>query len=398
MDVAELSSSSFIADPYPTYDRLRESEPVSFFPGSGPAGGFWFLTRYEDVRLVLGDKRLSKDMTPFVPEERQNPISLSMLFRDPPDHTRLRSLVNKAFTPRMIQGLTPRITEIADDLVDRMRQNGEADVIRDLALPLPVIVIADMLGVPSEDRDSFREWSNDIIAGGDLAQEYEERQKRSLAASQALIEYLSRLIYERRRQPEDDLISGMIDARDEHGTLSEEELLGNCMLLLIAGHETTVNLIGNGTLALLNHPDQLERLGGAPEISGTAVEEALRFESPVQHSTFRVTTGEMELGGRTIGEGEQVVAALGAANRDPEQFPEPERFDVARDPNRHLAFGRGPHFCLGAPLARLEAEITLPRLFSGPTSPKLADDNLSWRANTAFRGLEYLGVSLSEAG
>jgi len=397
VDVAELSSPSFIADPYPTYDWLRESEPVAYFPDEGPAGGFWFLTRYEDARLVLGDKRFSKDMRPLVPRDQQNPVSLSMLFRDPPDHTRLRSLVNRAFTPRMIQGLEPRISEIANGLISRMRRAGKGEVIRDLALPLPVVVIADMLGVPTEDRDSFREWSNDIISGGDLAQDYEERQKRSFAASQSLMEYLSRLIHERRRRPEDDLISGLVYARDEHGTLSEEELLGNCMLLLIAGHETTVNLIGNGTLALLRHPDQLERLGSDASLVKPAVEEALRFESPVQHSTFRVAAGEMEVGGRTIGRGEQVVAALGAANRDPEQFPEPDRFDVAREPNRHLAFGRGPHFCLGAPLARLEAEITLPRLFSDSAGPELADEAISWRANTAFRGLESLRVRFLEA-
>lgn len=393
MDVAELASPEFIADPYPTYRYLRESEPVTFVPDSGPMGGFWFVTRYEDVGQVLGNRLFSKDMRPFVPPERQNPVGLSMLFRDPPDHTRLRSLVSKAFTPRMIEGLEPRISGVAGDLIGRMRGSGESDVIRDLALPLPVIVIAEMLGVPTADRDSFREWSGDIIAGGDLAQDYEERQQRSLAASKALIEYLTELIEARRRQREDDLISGLIDARDEHGALSEEELLGNCMLLLIAGHETTVNLIGNGALALLRHPDQLELLRREPGLAGSVVEETLRFESPVQQATFRVTAEEMEVGGQKINEGEQVSAVVGAANRDPEQFPDPDRFDISRQPNRHLAFGRGPHFCLGAPLARLEARVTLPKLFASQPAPDLAaDEPLSWRANTAFRGLESLRV------
>lgn len=395
MDVAKLASPGFIADPYPTYQYLRESEPMTYVPDSGPLGGFWLATRYEDVKAVLGNRLFSKDMRPFIPPERQNPVGLSMLFRDPPDHTRLRSLVSKAFTPRMIEGLEPRISEIADDLVARAREEGEADVIRDLALPLPVIVIAEMLGVPQEDRDKFRAWSGEIIAGGDLARDYEERQKRSLAASKELMGYLTELIEARRRQRENDLISGLIDARDEQDALSEEELLGNCMLLLIAGHETTVNLIGNGTLALLRHPDQLERLRREPDLAESAIEEALRFESPVQQATFHVATEEMELGGQEIGENEQVSAVLASANRDPEQFPDPDRFDISRQPNRHLAFGRGPHFCLGAPLARLESRITLPKLFASlPTLDFANDEPLSWRANTSFRGLESLPVSL----
>lgn len=395
MDVAELASPDFIADPYPTYRYLRESEPVTFVPDSGPMGGFWLVTRYEDVMHVLGNRLFSKDLRRYTPPERQNPVGLSMLFRDPPDHTRLRSLVSKAFTPRMIEGLEPRISGVADDLIGRARERGEADVIRDLALPLPVIVIAEMLGVPPEDRDSFREWSGEIIAGGDLARDYEERQQLSLQASKELMEYLAGLIQVRRRQREDDLISGLIDARDEHGSLSEEELLGNCMLLLIAGHETTVNLIGNGTLALLRHTDQLELLRREPDLAGSAVEEALRYESPVQQATFHVAIQEMELGSQKIGEGEQVSAVLGAANRDPGQFSDPDRFDIARQPNRHLAFGRGPHFCLGAPLARLEARITLSKLLASSPALELAgDEPLSWRANTAFRGLESLPVSL----
>jgi len=281
------------------------------------------------------------------------------------------------------------------------------DFMADFALPLPVIVIAELLGVPPEDRETFRAWSNQIVTGIDAVRASQQNAQKQEEALMALAGYFTHLIQQRRERPREDLISAMIEARDAQDRLSEEELLGMCMLLLIAGHETTVNLLGNGLLTLLHYPDELALLTRAPLLPSksasagkrrpedmiSAVEEMLRFESPVQRATFRVTTDAIEIGGKTLEKGQQVSAVIGAANRDPAQFPDSDRFDVTRHPNRHLAFGLGIHFCLGAPLARAEARIGFTRLLEKLPTLRLVNEVPDWGPNTFFRGLRSLPLA-----
>ena len=386
----DLTSPEFLADPYPTFARLRAEQHPVYLPLGGPTGGMWLVTRYEDVALVLRESRISKEMSRLVPPPPPMPLDSTMLFRDPPEHLRLRSLANQAFTPKRVKDLEPRIEEIAASLIDRVEGVGEVDLIADFAMPLPIIVIAEMLGVPAEDRDTFRRWSNDLITGTDMVRANDERQWRQAEAIASLMEYFTRLIAKRRDDPRDDIISALIEAHEEGGRMTEQELLGTCILLLVAGHETTVNLFGNGLLALLRRPEQAERLRAVPELLPSAIEEMLRFESPVQRGTFRVTTAPVEIGGMTFGPGEQVSAVLGAANRDPDQFPDADSFDISRSPNRHLAFGLGIHFCLGSALARTEARIGFGRLFDRLPNLRLASETADWNQNTLIRGLRTL--------
>jgi cytochrome P450 len=314
-----------------------------------------------------------------------------MLVVDPPDHTRLRNLVSKVFTPRMVELLRPRIESITAGLLDRLAGRSEVDLIAEFAYPLPVIVIAEMLGVPARDRAQFQEWSAVTVRGLDPFVD-EATREAVFDARDALIDYLRGIIDERRREPADDLITAMIAAREQGDFLSEGELIAMCNLLLVAGHETTVNLIGNGTLALLRNPDQLDRLRREPALARTAVEELLRYAPPVQW-TGRVSLVELDLGGRRIGEHQSVVGILAAANRDPDVFEDPERLDIGRDPNPNLAFGRGIHFCLGAPLARLEAQIALPALLERSPDLRLAGEPVP-RPTWNLRGLAHLPVGL----
>lgn len=382
----------FLADPYPFYHRLRSADPVHWLPTPSPLGGMWLVTRYEDAAGVLKDRRLSKDPAKAMPAAAQTQDTRSMLFRDPPDHTRLRAMVADAFTPKVVAGLRPHIEEITNYLLERVESRGEMDVIADLALPLPVIVIAELLGVPEDDREKFRTWSEDVIQGSDAAYSDEQRRQRSEQANIELAKYFQDLVGLRREVPQDDLISRLIEVEDSQGKLSEQDLIATCVLLVIAGHETTVNLLGNGTLALLRHPDQLEWVRADVSLIPNAIEEMLRYDSPVQRATFRCTTEPVEIGERLIEPDQQVSAVIGAANRDPEQFPDPDRFEVKRTPNRHLAFGRGVHFCLGASLARTEGEIAFRMLLERLPELELAVSTPTWRANTVFRGLRELPV------
>ncbi|MDQ3855218.1 MAG: cytochrome P450 [Chloroflexota bacterium] len=391
--VADLESPAFLADPYPTYNRLRELDPVHWLPFDQEGHGMWLVTRYPDVAATLKDPRLTKDPARFVPEEHLSPLDRSMLFRDPPDHTRLRALVSRAFTPRRVAELEPRITGIASDLLTGLDRDVPVNFITGFAVPLPVIVIAELLGVPPEDRSQFRAWSDAVVGGGDFARPGEESLRRSEEAMAALVAYFADLVAERRGHRRDDLISALLDAQDEDDRLTEHELLGTCILLLIAGHETTVNLLGNGLLALLRHRDQLELLSARPELAPSAVEEMLRYDSPVQRATFRAALGALELGGKEIRPDQPVVPVIGSANRDPAAFPEADRFVIARQPNRHVAFGLGIHFCLGAPLARTEARITFPLLVDLFPNIELAGEPV-WAPNTFLRGLSSLPVSL----
>ena len=384
----------FHADPYPFYRHMRETDPVHLSPL-----GLWVLTRYDDCVTSLRDPRFGRDgfeailAAQYGEESETGRLPRSMLFRDPPDHTRLRALVNRAFTPRVIEGMRGQIQGVVDRLLDRVEQRGHMDVIADLAYPLPVTVICDMLGVPEGDHEQMKEWSSDIIRSLDAIgiPSDDSVVERGRVGRRGIAEYFRALLPERRRQPRADLLSSLIAVEEQGDRLTEGELLATCVLLFIAGHETTVNLIGNGLLALLRHPGELERLRAEPGLIGSAVEELLRFDSPVQR-TARITNAEVAVGGKTLPAGAFVVTAIGAANRDPRHFPDPDRLDIGRTENRHIAFGFGIHFCLGAPLARVEGQLALGALMRRMPRLRLGDADLEWRESSTLRGLKALPV------
>jgi pimeloyl-[acyl-carrier protein] synthase len=406
-DIFPFLRPEFLADPYPVYALLRATQPVLRIPLPGTDAGGFVLTRHEDVQALLRDARFSVDRrrSEFMQRNRDalSPALAqallgeqgglrSMLIIDPPDHTRVRGLVSKAFTPRHVARLRGHIESICDELLAAVDGRGRMDAMADLATQLPAIVIAELLGVPARDRMRFKEWSNDLISvvGNPDPAGALERFERGL---DGLLSYLREVIAERRREPRDDLISGMIAAQEERDALTDAELLATSNLLLVAGHETTTNLIGNGLLALLRHPDQMGRLREDPGLVPGAVEEMLRWDSPVQ-ATIRVATTTVEVGGQTVAPGALVVAMIGAANRDPVVFPEPDRLDVTRADNRHLSFGFGPHFCLGAPLARLEGEVVFRKLLARYPEMRLGSGEIRHRPNFALRGLLALPVEL----
>ncbi len=383
----------FVADPYPTYHRLRAEDPVHHSPL-----GFWVLTRYADVIAMLRDPRLVKEpIAAFVAARfGMTPpgLGLSMLDRDPPDHTRLRGLVSKAFTPRALESLRPHIQQIVDGLLAQVEGKREMDLIEQFAYPLPVRVICEMLGVPVADHERFKQWGLDIARGLDaiMLPPDSDVARKSMAGRHALSGYFRELIAERRAAPRDDMLSALIAAEEAGDKLNEDELMATCILLLVAGHETTVNLIGNGTLALLRHPDQLRRLRDNPGLIATAVEELLRFDGPVQR-TARIPSEDVTIGGQTIPKGEMVMPFLGAADRDPVQFADPDRLDIGRTDNRHIAFGMGVHFCLGAPLARMEGQIAINTLVKRFPKLALATDRPEFRQSLTLRGLASLPVA-----
>ena len=379
----------FHANPYPFYHRLRAADPVHRTPM-----GLWVLTRYDDVVSVLRDPRFGREGFDQILANVYGEGARSMLFRDPPDHTRLRGLVSQAFTPRVIERMRSHIQDIVDRLLDRVQNANTMDVIADLAYPLPVTVICELLGVPTDAQGGIRQWSADLARSVDAIgmPTDEEVVTRGRAAQQAMLDYFRDFIAERRQTPRDDLLSLLIAAEEQGDRLTEGELLITCTLLFVAGHETTVNLIGNGLLALLNHPDELAKLRADPALLPGAVEELLRYDSPVQR-TGRMTNTDVELDGRKIGKGSLVVTAIGAANRDPAHFPDPDRLDITRRDNRHVAFGFGIHFCLGAPLARLEGQIALGTLLGRMPKLRLATSTLEWRESSTLRGLKRLPIT-----
>jgi cytochrome P450 len=386
----DIRDPEFRADPYPFYDLLRENAPVFYWE----EWGLWFLTRYDDCNNLLRDNCLGRgELTSFPDAEKAlwEMMSKWMLTQDPPDHTRLRGLVHKAFTPRIVEQMRNEIQAITDSLLDKVQADGRMDIIADLAYPLPVTVIARMFDVPEKDYALFHGWSNALARSLD----YTDDPNVYIAATKAAEEftaYLRELVAERRNHLGEDLLSALIQAKEAGDSLTEAELFATCTLLLTAGHETTINLIGNGTLALLRHPEQMARLKENLGLMKTAVEELLRYDSPVQ-ATARVVYEEVEVGGHTLTPRQQVNFMFGAANRDPARFENPGQLDIGRQPNPHLAFGGGIHYCLGAPLARLEGQIAFATLLRRMPNLGLETDSPKYRDNFTLRGLEALPVS-----
>ena len=371
-----LFDADVCGDPYPLYRELFADAPVV------PSERGWLVGGYHQATAVLRDPRFGHDTPPATADVgREDRISRLVFIRqNPPEHTRLRGLVSKAFTPRSVAALRPAIEALVDDLL--LDLPAEADLIAHFAAPLPVAVISEMLGIPVEDRAAFRAWSEDMVVPDGPEGETPEWQARWREASRHFLDYLTELIDHRRRQPQDDMVSRLVATG-----IGEDDLLATCQLLLFAGHETTVNLIANGVLALLRNPDQLDRLRRQPELIDSAVEELLRYDGPV-HLTARTALEPVDFAEA----GDYVIVVLGAANRDPARFDDPDRLDIGRERNQHLGFGAGIHYCLGAPLARLEAQIALPRLLQKDLA--LTGEELTWRHSLMLRGLNSLPVAV----
>lgn len=375
------TSARILSDPYDTYDRLRTRDPVHRMRLING----WVLTRYEDVDMVLRDHRQ------FSKNDGREDEYRSMLHHDPPDHTRLRSLVSKAFTPRAVRELHPRVQRIVDDLLNELEGKDRFDLIESLAFPMPVTVIAEMLGVPAQDMDKFKDWSNDVSLTIEPSLR-EDQIRRVERASEELYAYFEDIIEQRRREPQDDMITALLNAEDEGDRLTHEELLGTLVLLLVAGNETTRNLIGNGMRALLKHPDQLRKLRDNSDLLDSAINELLRYDSPVQLDG-RLVHSDVEVAGHRIHAGQRILCAIGAANRDPTVFAEPDKLDIERNERSHIAFGRGIHHCLGAPLAMLEARAAFSALLDRFSHIELVSEPV-YRKQVVLRGVEELWVEV----
>ncbi|MHC0433879.1 cytochrome P450 family protein [Streptomyces sp. O3] len=402
----ELFSWEFATDPYPAYAWLREHAPVhrTRLPSGVEA---WLVTRYADAKQALADQRLSKNPAHHdepahakgktgIPGERKAELMTHLLNIDPPDHTRLRRLVSKAFTPRRIAEFAPRVQELTDQFVDAFAAKGEADLIHEFAFPLPIYAICDLLGVPREDQDDFRDWAGMMIRHGGGPRGGVARSVKKIRG------YLAELIHRKRENPGDDLISGLIKASDHGEHLTENEAAAMCFVLLFAGFETTINLIGNGVHTLFHHPEQRALLQeslrrGERGLLETGVEELLRYDGPVELATWRFATESLSIGGQAIAAGDPVLVVLAAADRDPARFAEPDTLDLARRDNQHLGYGHGIHYCLGAPLARLEGQIALATLLTRLPDLQLAvpEEELRWRGGLIMRGLRKLPVSFT---
>ncbi|MGW6962741.1 cytochrome P450 family protein [Streptomyces zaomyceticus] len=402
----ELFTWEFASDPYPAYAWLREHAPVhrTTLPSGVEA---WLVTRYADARQALADQRLSKnpahhDESPHakgktgIPGERKAELMTHLLNIDPPDHTRLRRLVSKAFTPRRVAEFAPRVQELTDRLIDSFVEKGSADLIHEFAFPLPIYAICDLLGVPEEDQDDFRDWAGMMIRHGGGPRGGVARSVKKMRG------YLAELIHRKREEPGDDLISGLIKASDHGEHLTENEAAAMAFILLFAGFETTVNLIGNGMYQLLRHPGQRERLqdsiaAGETGLLETGIEELLRYDGPVEMATWRYATESLVIGGQEVPAGDPVLVVLAAADRDPDRFDGPDTLDLARRDNQHLGYGHGIHYCLGAPLARLEGQTALATLLTRLPDLRLAADpaELRWRGGLIMRGLRTLPVEFT---
>ncbi|PVE13396.1 cytochrome P450 [Streptomyces scopuliridis] len=407
----ELFTWEFATDPYPAYAWLREHAPVhrTALPSGVEA---WLVTRYVDARQALADARLSKNPTHHagpahakgktgIPGERKAELMTHLLNIDPPDHTRLRRLVSKAFTPRRVAEFAPRVQELTDRLIDDFAAKGEADLIHDFAFPLPIYAICDLLGVPREDQDDFRDWAGMMLRHSKPGHSGGPRGGVGRAVKK-IRSYLADLIHRKRADPGDDLISGLIRAGDHGEHLTENEAAAMAFIILFAGFETTVNLIGNGMFALLRHPGQRALLqrsleAGETGLLATGVEELLRYDGPVELATWRYATEPLTLGGQRIATGDAVLVVLAAADRDPERFTDPDTLDLSRRDNQHLGYGHGIHYCLGAPLARVEGQTALATLLTRLPDVRLAGDpaDLRWRGGLIMRGLRTLPVQFT---
>lgn len=396
-----LLSPDFYANPYPIYHQLRDADPVHW----SDAWNSWVLTRYDDVTATLRDfSRFSNvgridlflEQLPEIGREKMGPLkghfSRAITHLDPPDHTRIRKLLKTVLSTRLVQSMRPRIEALVDELISEVQDAGRMDVIRDFAYPLPAIVLGEMLGIPPEDRDQYKRWSDDIGVGlvgtGRAALDNVERARQSLFE---LTNYLRPLVTQRRQQPRNDLISKLIAIEVRGDRLTESELFSTCITLILAGHGTTTNLIGNGLLALLRHPDQLDTLRNDPALIEVAVEELLRYDSPLQR-IWRMATEDVEIGGNQIRKGQIVLPTMGAANRDPTEFSEPDRLNIRRPDNPHVALGTGIHLCVGGPLARVQGAIAINALLQRLPSLQLETEALEWEANLFHRGLKSLPV------
>jgi len=395
----DFGSKRFKADPFAYYARLRAEAPVFPMMMFGRQRG-WLVTRYDDVIAVLKHPSLGKDRFSRLSEAERaklpwffryfQPLMQNMLERDPPDHTRLRGLVHKAFTPALVERLRGRVQQLTDQLLDAAMKKRSMDLVADYALPLPVTIIAEMLGVPERDRAKFHGWSGKLISNTNMLETL-----LAIPAVLGFTRYIRKLVEKRRASPGDDLLTALIQAEEAGDRLSQDELVSMVFLILVAGHETTVNLIASGILALLQHPDQLERLRKDPALIGSAVEELLRFTCPVEIATMRVAREDFELGGSKIQRGDYVAAVVASANRDEQAFPNADTLDLGRDPNRHLGFGLGIHYCLGAPLARLEGTIAIQKVLQRLPDLRLAisAEKLRWRTGFVIRGMKKLPVA-----
>jgi cytochrome P450 len=423
-----LQRDEIRANPYPFYEQLRSQDPIHW----DEELGFWVLTRYADIDALYTDERFSRahglmrNFQRLSESERQivgpvyHSFSKTVFYADPPYHTHLRGLMNHAFTPRRVERLRLYIQTIVNELLDAAQAKSEVDMIHDLAYPLPVMVIAELLGLPGSDRARFKTWSDDLFAIlGTVRHKPQALLDRAAQSLNEMTDYVKDLSRKRRESPRDDLLTALLSFTDDDrlacphaqgsssssvagelireqkasATLTEAELVANINILLSTGHETTTHLIGNGLLALLQHPDQMQRLQAQPGLIAPAVEEMLRYDSPVQ-ITYRSALEDASLGGKLIHKGDLVNTVLGSANRDPQRFSNPDRFDITRNEGRHLGFGVGIHFCIGAPLVRLEAEIVFETILQRFPKISLASETLEWQEHPIFRGLKSLPVVL----
>jgi pimeloyl-[acyl-carrier protein] synthase len=396
LSLSRLLNPEVLADPYPLYHRLRSEDPVRWDPFLHT----WVVTRYADVVAVLQHFSANRTPTP----EQLTTMGLSalvpiaevlvrqMLFMDGHAHARIRGLVSDAFTPRRVELLRSRIQQITNGLLEAVQDKGRMDVIADLADPLPAIVTAEILGLPPSEWQKLTQWSTDFAEALGNFQHNPDHAPRVLQSLGEMCAYFRDAVQEHRKHPRDDLISALLSAEQDGDCLTEEEVVANSIMLMTGGQETTTNLIGNGLLTLLRHPDQLEKLRAHQSLILSAIEELLRYESPIQY-TSRLALDDVQMGGKTIRKRQAVIAVMGAANRDPERFPDPDRLDICRQDNRHLAFAWGAHFCFGAPLARLEGQIAFETLLRRMPDLSLVPGPVSWRENLAFRGLTTLPVT-----
>ncbi len=435
VSLSNLLREDVRVNPYPFYEKLRAQDPIHW----DEEMGFWVFTRYTDIDSLYTDERFSRAqglMRGFqrLSESEQkmaqpvyHSFSKTMFYADPPYHTHLRGLMNNAFTPRRVEQLRPYIQKIVDDLLDAVQIENQMDVIHDLAYPLPVMVICELLGLPSHDRARFKSWSDDLFAILGTVRHAPHLMERAAQSLDEMTEYVTDLSHKRREQPGDDLLSALLSVAEDGGELScphdfhhsvsphvqhmgqtvhetvhereatamltQEELVANINILLSTGHETTTHLIGNGILALMQNPDQLQKLQNQPALLNSTIEEMLRYDNPVQ-ITYRSAVEDAEINGKMIRKGDLVNSILGSANRDPGRFTNPDHFDIARNEGRHLGFGLGIHFCIGASLVRLEAEIVFATILRRFPKIRLATENLEWQEHPIFRGLKSLPVSL----